>query len=151
MKPKPAGHCPASVDSRGSGGGAGERHDRRQPAITAGRAILVGGKPERCEKRGSVALPFFGGDNLLAVVEAESKDRPAVGGLRQAKDKARVVGLHFADATNGTEIIEFDAFTGQETTVPAFPSPAELVPRDRTDYALAGRDARPSGARTSTA
>ena len=110
-------------------GAAGERHFEEQIAITAGRVILVGGKPKRLKKKVPDFLLFFSRDILLAVVEAKSKDRPAADGLQQAKDYVRVLGLHFAYATNGTEIIEFDAFTHQETTIPAFPSPAELMQR----------------------
>lgn len=77
MKPTPAGHSSGLGRKPWVGWGADERHDRGQIAITAGRATLVVGKPKRCEKMGPVVLPLFGGDNLLTVVEAESKDRSA--------------------------------------------------------------------------
>jgi len=110
-------------------GATGERHYEEQIAITAGRVILLSGQPKRLKKKIPDFLLFFSRDILLAVVEAKSKDRPAADGIQQAKDYARVLGLHFAYATNGTEIIEYDAFTGQETIVAAFPSPAELMQR----------------------
>lgn len=110
-------------------GAAGERHYEEQIAITAGRVILTNGKPRRLKKQVPDFLLFFSRDILLAVVEAKQEDRPAADGIQQAKEYARVLGLHFAYATNGTEIIEFDAFTGQETTVPKFPTPADLMQR----------------------
>ena len=55
-------------------------------------------------------------DFPLAVVEAKAAYKHAADGLQQAKDYAEMLGLKFAYATNGHEIIEFDYFTGLETT-----------------------------------
>jgi type I restriction enzyme R subunit len=46
----------------------------------------------------------------IAVVEAKEEGKPAVAGLEQVKRYARELGLMFAYATNGHEIIEWDAF-----------------------------------------
>ena len=51
-------------------------------------------------------------DFPLAVVEAKAAYKTAGDGLQQAKDYAEILGLKFAYATNGQEIIEFDYFTG---------------------------------------
>jgi type I restriction enzyme R subunit len=48
----------------------------------------------------------------LAVVEAKAACKSAADGLRQAETYAEMLGLKFAYATNGPEIIEFDYFTG---------------------------------------
>jgi type I restriction enzyme, R subunit len=48
----------------------------------------------------------------LAVVEAKAACKSAADGLQQAKTYAEMLGLKFAYATNGPEIIEFDYFTG---------------------------------------
>ena len=53
-------------------------------------------------------------DFPLAVVEAKAAYKTAADGLQQAKEYAEMLGLKFAYATNGTEIIEFDYITGLE-------------------------------------
>ncbi|MEN8133443.1 MAG: DEAD/DEAH box helicase family protein [Pseudomonadota bacterium] len=50
-------------------------------------------------------------------------------GMQQAKDYAEILGLKFAYATNGKEILEFDYLTGQEQAISAYPTPAELFAR----------------------
>ncbi len=52
-------------------------------------------------------------------------------GLQQAKEYAEILGLKFAYATNGTEIVEFDYLTGRERRSTPFPTPAELWRRLR--------------------
>lgn len=42
-----------------------------------------------------------------------------------------MLGLHFAYATNGPEILEFDYLTGRESVLSAYPTPAELWQRFR--------------------
>lgn len=68
-------------------------------------------------------------DLPLAVVEAKASNLPAADGLLQAIDYAQSLGLPFAYATNGIEIIEHDFLTGQEATIGSFPSPDELWQR----------------------
>ncbi len=65
----------------------------------------------------------------IAVVEAKEYAAHAATGLQQAKEYAEILGLKFAYATNGREIIEFDYFTGQIRTLTAFPTPDELWER----------------------
>ena len=49
----------------------------------------------------------------LGVVEAKAAWKTAGAGLQQAKEYAEMLGLIFAYATNGHEIIEFDYFIGK--------------------------------------
>jgi hypothetical protein len=70
--------------------------------------------------------------------------------------QAEILGLKFAYATNGKEIIEFDFFTGIERVVADFPRPAELWARQRaglglTDDSLARMVPRNSGCPTRSA
>src|SRR2546423_15319009 len=85
-----------------------------QTPFTDGRIIVPGGKPKRLKKKFSDFLLRYTRDITLAVVEAKSDQRPAGDGLQQAKDYAAILGLKFAYATNGTDIIECDAFTDLE-------------------------------------
>lgn len=68
-------------------------------------------------------------DFTLAVVEAKADDEVVGTGMQQAKDYAETLGLKFAYATNGNEILEFDYLTGQEQAVAAFPGPDDLWAR----------------------
>jgi type I restriction enzyme, R subunit len=47
-------------------------------------------------------------DFPLAVVEAKAGWKSAADGVQQARDYAELLGLHFAYATNGHEIVEID-------------------------------------------
>jgi type I restriction enzyme R subunit len=114
----------------------GERHYKEQIGITAGRIVVAGGKPKRQKKKIPDFLLYFSRDVLLGVVEAKSDIRPAAAGLQQAKDYAKTLGLHFAYATNGKQIIEFDAFTQAETERDDFPTPAELWNRYQAGMGL---------------
>ena len=100
-----------------------------QVAFTDGRIITPGGKPVRLKKKFADFLLRFTRDVTLGVVEAKSVDRPAGDGLQQAKDYAEILGLKFAYATNGTDIVEYDYFTGLEREVDRLPSPQELWER----------------------
>ena len=70
-------------------------------------------------------------DFPLGVVEAKASYKTAADGLQQAKQYAEMLGLRFAYATNGREIIEFDYVTGLEKRLAAYPTPAELWDRYR--------------------
>jgi type I restriction enzyme R subunit len=48
----------------------------------------------------------------LATVEAKPDGVPAGEGMQQSKDYAEILGVKFAYATNGNEILEFDYLTG---------------------------------------
>src|ERR1700752_4747840 len=107
----------------------GERHYREQIGITAGRIVVIAGKPKRLKKKIPDFLRYFTRDVLLGVVEAKSDIRPATDGLQQAKDYAQTLGLMFAFSTNGKEIVEYDFFTHTETERSTFPTPTELWQR----------------------
>jgi len=107
-----------------------------QRSITDGRIVPVGkGFMRKPPKRVDYLLCYE--RNLpLAVVEAKASYKTAGDGLQQAKDYAETLGLKFAYATNGAEIIEFDYFTGRETLVATYPTPAELWARYRAGASL---------------
>jgi type I restriction enzyme R subunit len=108
----------------------GDKHFySEQTPFTDGRIIVPGGKPKRLKKKFSDFLLRYTRDITLGVVEAKSDKRPAGDGLQQAKDYAGILGLKFAYATNGTDIIEYDFFTGQEQVIDRFPTPDELWAR----------------------
>lgn len=109
-----------------------------QTAFTDGRIIVPAGKPRRLKKKFSDFLLRYTRDITLAVVEAKSNKRPAGDGLQQAKDYATILGLKFAYATNGNDIIEYDFFTSQEREVDRFPTPDELWFRYQKGQGLTG-------------
>lgn len=111
-----------------------------QIPFTDGRIVTPGGRPVRLKKKIADFLLRYTRDITLGVVEAKSDQRPAGDGLQQAKEDAEILGLKFAFATNGTDIIEYDYFTGIEREVDRFPMPAELWERYQTGQRL-GPDA----------
>ena len=122
-----------------SSGWDGDKHFyNEQTSFTDGRIIVPGGKPRRLKKKFSDFLLRYTRDITLAVVEAKSDKRPAGDGLQQAKDYATILGLKFAYATNGKDIIECDFFTGQEKEVERFPTPDELWFRYQQGQGLSG-------------
>jgi type I restriction enzyme R subunit len=117
----------------------GDRHFySEQTPFTDGRIIVPAGKPRRLKKKFSDFLLRFTRDITLAVVEAKSDRRPAGDGLQQAKEYAEILGLKFAYATNGTEIIEYDYFTGLEQVINRFPTPDELWARYQQGQGFTG-------------
>lgn len=100
-----------------------------QVTFTDGRIILVGSKVKRRPQKRADYLLRYTRDYLIAVVEAKPDYLSAGDGLQQAKEYAEILGLKFAYATNGIEIIEFDYLTGQERILPHFPAPSELWQR----------------------
>jgi len=60
-----------------------------------------------------------------------TRDEAAGKGMQQAKEYASILGLKFAYATNGLEILEFDYITGLERELAAFPTPVELWSRPK--------------------
>ena len=100
-----------------------------QRTITDGRIVPVGkGFVRKPPKRADYLLRYTR-DFSLAVVEAKAAYKSAADGLQQAKESAEMLGLKFAYATNGHEIIEFDYVTGRETICAGYPTPAELWQR----------------------
>lgn len=107
-----------------------------QRTITDGRIIPRGKGFVRMPAKRVDYLLCFERNFWLAVVEAKPLWKRATDGMQQAKDYAQLLGLKFAYATNGEEIVEFDFFTGLEQVVSGFPSPAELWGRYRTGQGL---------------
>lgn len=97
-----------------------------QRTITDGRVIPVGkGFVRKPPKRVDFLLRH-NRDFPIAVVEAKASYKTAADAVQQARSYAEMLGLKFAFATNGPDIIEIDYFSGRETRVPAFPAPDEL-------------------------
>lgn len=108
-----------------------------QRTFTDGRVIFVGGRARRGRQKRADYILRFNADYPIAVVEAKASYKSAADGLQQAKDYAEILGLKFAIATNGAEIVEFDFFTGVETLRADVPTPAELWTRQRAGLGLA--------------
>lgn len=106
-----------------------EHYYQRDHQYTQGRVILVGDRVRRGEARKVDYLLRISDAFPIAVVEAKAESEPAEAGLEQAKRYARDLGLAFAYATNGHEIIEFDFFTNSSRNIKQFPSPQELWER----------------------
>ena len=107
-----------------------------QRTITDGRIVPVGkGFVRKPPKRVDYLLRYTR-DFPLAVVEAKSAYKTAADGVQQAKQYAEMLGVKFAYATNGHEIIEFDYATGLEQAVAGYPAPAELWQRYRSASGL---------------
>ena len=98
-----------------------------------GRIVFVGQKARRGRQKRADYLLRYRPDFPIAVVEAKAKYKQASEGLQQAKEYAEILGLKFAYATNGAEIIEVDYTTGIERAVAGFPRTR------RSLAALAGR------------
>ena len=105
---------------------------REQHSFTDGRIIVTGQISRRRAKKRADFLLDYTRDVTIAVVEAKMESEPAGTGMQQAKDYAEILGLKFAYATNGHQIIEFDYLTGTEREIDAFPSPQELWDRFRS-------------------
>ncbi len=107
-----------------------------QRTITDGRIIPVGtGFIRKPPKRVDYLLRFTR-DLPLAIVEAKAVYKSAFDGLQQAKEYAEMLGLKFAYATNGQDIIEFDFFSGIETQRATYPRPEALWERYCTSAAI---------------
>jgi len=112
-----------------------------QRTFTDGRIIVSGGTIRRGKQKRADYLLRYTRDFPIAVVEAKANYKSAGDGLQQAKEYAKVLGLNFAYATNGTEIIEVNFLSGQETMLDAFPSPADLWNRQRESQGLTNTQA----------
>ncbi len=107
-----------------------------QVSFTDGRIVVAGSKAVRRDQKRCDFLLRYRRDLALAVVEAKSISKPVGNGMQQAKDYAEVLGLKFAYASNGREILEFDFFTGAERFLDAFPTPGQLWERFRAGEGL---------------
>jgi type I restriction enzyme R subunit len=100
-----------------------------QRTITDGRIVPRGqGFLRKPPKRVDYLLRYRR-DLPLAVVEAKAGYKTALDGVQQARQYAEMLGLKFAYATNGHELIEIDYFTGHEKVVGAYPDPEALWSR----------------------
>ena len=106
-----------------------EHYYQRDQQYTQGRVILVGDRVRRGEARKVDYLLRLSDSFPMAVVEAKSEAEPPEAGLEQAKRYARELGLAFAYAANGHQIIEFDFFTNSTQVLDRFPTPGELWER----------------------
>lgn len=100
-----------------------------QTNFTDGRIVVTGSVVRRRKKKVTDFLLRYTRDVTLAVVEAKSISKPVGTGLQQAKEYAEILGLKFAYATNGREIVEFDYLTGLERPLDTFPTPDQLWQR----------------------
>ncbi len=107
-----------------------------QRSFTDGRIIVRGNQAERKKTKRADYLLRYTRDFPIAVTEAKAEYKKAADGLQQAKDYAEILGLKFAYATNGKDIIEFDFITGIERFVETFPTPAELWSRLRVGESI---------------
>ncbi len=100
-----------------------------QRTITDGRIVPRGqGFLRKPPKRVDYLLRYRR-DTPLAVVEAKAAYKTAFNGVQQARQYAEFLGLKFAYATNGHELIEIDYFTGKETPITEYPDPETLWKR----------------------
>jgi type I restriction enzyme R subunit len=107
-----------------------------QHTFTDGRIIVRNDRATRRPGKRADYLLFYTHDFPIAVVEAKAAGKPATSGLQQAKEYAEILGLKFAYATNGENIIEFDYLTGIERHLTSFPTPDELWTRLRAGEKL---------------
>ena len=109
---------------------------QEQRTITPGRILFTRSGTRRGKRRRLDYLLRYRPDLPIAVVEAKASYLTAAEGMQQAKLYATMLGLKFAYASNGTDILEYDFFTGLETSRPDFPAPAELWDRQRAGLSL---------------
>ena len=100
-----------------------------QRTFTDGRIVFVGGTARRGKQKRADYILRYRSDFPIAVVEAKAPYKNAADGLQQAREYAEILGLKFAYATNGAEIIEIDYTTGEERPIDTFPPPEELWQR----------------------
>lgn len=103
----------------------------QEKTFTDGRIVVTGRRAKRGKGKRVDYLLRYRPDIPIAVVEAKEYKAPAGTGLQQAKDYAEALGLKFAYATNGRDIIEFDFVTGLQSDLTEFPTPDELWERLR--------------------
>src|SRR5579884_1569328 len=102
-----------------------------QRSFTDGRIVVAGKKAIRRPQKRADYLLRYRRDFGLAVIEAKSTYRKAGDGLQQAKEYAQILGLKFAYATNGQNIVEHDFVSGRDNDLENFPPPDELWNRLR--------------------
>ncbi|MFM2275459.1 MAG: hypothetical protein RL211_1331 [Pseudomonadota bacterium] len=124
-----------AIQAAGWGDNATEIAEQR--TFTDGRIVLTGRSAKRREGKRADYLLRYRRDLTLAVVEAKPHKTPAGDGMQQAKEYAEILGLKFAYASNGREIIEFDFLTGIEQKIDRYPTPEELWQRQTAGTPIA--------------
>lgn len=104
---------------------------QRDHQYAPGRIILVGDQVRRGRPRRVDYLLRLTEGMPIAVVEAKADTEAAEAGLEQAKRYAAELGLAFAYATNGRDIIEYDFALHSSRNLAQFPSPEALWGRWR--------------------
>ena len=112
---------------------------QEQRTITLGRILFTKDGTKRGKRRRLDYLLRYRPDVPIAVVEAKASYQTAADGMQQAKLYATMLGLKFAYASNGADVIEYDFITGLETPRLDFPTPTELWDRQRKGLALTAR------------
>lgn len=115
-------------------------HISEQKYFTDGRVITVGNACVTKKQKRADYLLRYRRDFPVAIVEAKAGYKTAGDGMQQAKEYAEIIGLMFAYATNGAEILEHDYTTGAETRLETFPAPEELWRRYRKAKGLSADD-----------
>lgn len=100
-----------------------------QRTFTDGKIVVTGRKARRKKAKRFDYLLRYSQNFPIAIVEAKRIYKSAADGMQQAKDYAEILGLKFAYATNGSDILEFDFITGIEQKILRFPQPEELWAR----------------------
>lgn len=99
---------------------------REQVTFTHGRIVPTGSRARRKVQKRADYILYYRHDYRIAVLEAKDDSHLAADGLPQAKEYAQILGVRFAYASNGREILEFDSETGELKEITTFPSPEEL-------------------------
>ncbi|MEU3275585.1 EcoAI/FtnUII family type I restriction enzme subunit R [Streptomyces antibioticus] len=122
--------------------GWGEKQIRPQYRINDGRLVPT----RRRHKRGAALAADYVLEYIpdvpIAVVEAKRYRISEENGVEQARRYARKLGLSFAYATNGRNIVEID-FSGERPAirpVERFPAPEELWARFLRDQGVQGTE-----------
>jgi type I restriction enzyme R subunit len=110
--------------------------------FTDGRLIVSGRGTRRGKRKFADYLLRYRPDLPIAVVEAKADYKAATDGLEQAKEYARILGVPFAYATNGPEIVEYDDLTKLTVHVATYPSPETLWSRLRRAQGVIPSDAK---------
>lgn len=114
----------------------------QEKSFTDGRILTSGRHSRRGDQKRADYLLRFTRDFPIAIVEAKSDDREADDGIQQAKEYAEILGLKFAYASNGKDIIEVDYYSGLEQRIDRFPCPSELWKRiqERENFQAEGEE-----------
>ncbi|MEW5938930.1 MAG: EcoAI/FtnUII family type I restriction enzme subunit R [Chloroflexota bacterium] len=135
--------CRVLITPKLHAAGWSDEQIREQVTFTHGRIVPTGGRVARKIQKRADYLLYYQPSYKIAVVEAKDDTHRAIDGLPQAKEYAKTLGLRFAYAANGHEILEFDFVEGKLCEIENFPSPDELwervnpVPQDDAQRILA--------------